>query len=958
LALAWAWALAWALWLGVATAASAAAPVAAAVAERAARDQAVDVLVVLDDREQQRQLDSAVGTASTRRRADPVEYRRGVRARAQLLAGLKHDVLLAVADPDLETRADFDQLPVVQLTVRSNRALQRLRAHPRVKSVDAIRAVRSTLAQSLPLIGQPEVAAAGHVGAGTSVAVLDTGVDYTRAAFGACGSPGGSCKVAHVQDFATPDNALDTGSFHGTNVAGVVLGVAPGTRILGLDVFESNGLAYSNAILAAINWCIAHKATYNIAAINMSLGGGRHTAAIAPSDSFGVALTNAASAGIVVVVASGNDGYTDSISWPAAYANVVSVGAFHDAGASERQITGFSNSAAFLTMSAPGSMITAAGITMQGTSQAAPHVAGAAAVLRAMYESDTVPELVNRLKLGTPVVDTRNGVSVPGLELTAATATPPAAYRLTVSRAGSGTGTVVSTPSAIDCGSTCTALVGNGDGVLLTALQGAGAQFAGWTGACSGSTISCSLTMSATRSTTASFVPVAGEDFLPAGGLPRGWATASGAQAGWSGSTDSVFGGTHALKSAAVAHGESAGVSISGSFRSGMVSFARRVSAASGDGLSFLIDGQVQGSWTGEVAWGMVAFPITAGPHTLTWRYTKDGSGTAGSDAAWIDSVSLPHAATSAAGSRNDFNADGRADILWRHDGNGGNSLWLMDGAVRLGGSGSAPRTADTTWRVVGHADFDGDGRADILWRHVGNGSNALWTMDGIARLGSATLPRTADPAWIVAGIADFDGDGQVDILWRNGTTGDNALWLLNGTSRASAASLPRTADPAWQVVGAVDVDGDGKADVVWRNANTGANALWLMDGGSRRSAHTLPGTADTAWRVVVVTDFDGDGKADLLWRNVNTGANALWLMDGATRRSAHTLPTTADARWKIAAVGDFDGDGGPDLLWRHHGDGRNAMWTMNGATRTGTYTLPTAHDLNWRIVAPRTNPH
>ena len=61
-----------------------------------------------------------------------------------------------------------------------------------------------------------------------------------------------------------------------------------------------------------------------------------------------------------------------------------------------------------------------------------------------------------------------------------------------------------------------------------------------------------------------------------------------------------------------------------------------------GDFLEFYIDGVLQNRWSGEVAWSVVSFPISAGTHTLLWRYVKNGSVSSGSDAAWIDSVVLP----------------------------------------------------------------------------------------------------------------------------------------------------------------------------------------------------------------------------------------------------------------------------------------------------------------------------
>jgi len=77
-------------------------------------------------------------------------------------------------------------------------------------------------------------------------------------------------------------------------------------------------------------------------------------------------------------------------------------------------------------------------------------------------------------------------------------------YTLTVSKDGTGDGTVTSTPAGIDCGSDCSEPYLSGTPVTLTALAGADSTFAGWGGACSG-TGECIVTMSADRSVTATF---------------------------------------------------------------------------------------------------------------------------------------------------------------------------------------------------------------------------------------------------------------------------------------------------------------------------------------------------------------------------------------------------------------------------------------------------------------------
>ena len=73
------------------------------------------------------------------------------------------------------------------------------------------------------------------------------------------------------------------------------------------------------------------------------------------------------------------------------------------------------------------------------------------------------------------------------------------------------------------------------------------------------------------------------------------------------------------------------------------ISFYRKVSSASGDRLQFLINGQVAGEWSGTIGgWKRESYYVGAGNHTFKWIYVKDGSGTAGSDAAWIDYIVFP----------------------------------------------------------------------------------------------------------------------------------------------------------------------------------------------------------------------------------------------------------------------------------------------------------------------------
>src|SRR5207237_1044582 len=145
------------------------------------------------------------------------------------------------------------------------------------------------------------------------------------------------------------------------------------------------------------------------------------------------------------------------------------------------------------------------------------------------------------------------------------------------------------------------------------------------------------------------------------------------------------------------------------------------------------------------------------------------------------------------------------------------------------------------------------------------------------------SLTTLGDPAWQIQGTGDFDGDGKADILWRNALTGENYIWLMNGLTIASRGSI-NVVDPTsgWQVQGIGDFDGDGKADILWRNAPTGENYIYLMNRqtvAARGVSHIA--VRASAWQMQGIGDFDGDGKADILWRNSSTGENYVYFMNG-----------------------------------------------------------------------------
>ena len=363
------------------------------------------------------------------------------------LAPRKAKIMTSIG-ADVTPLAEYENLGMSLVQFRSADALLKALNNQDVTGVRADHISSLQLAESLPLINQPAAATAGYRGNGTFVAVLDTGADYTLVGCSAPNVPT-TCPIFYAKDFAANDNRLDDDG-HGSNVAGIVAGVAPGTKIFALDVMQRgpNGLngASDSVVIAAINQVIDWKvkSNYNFTSINMSLGSGSYTQASCPKGSYAEAFRRALDADIIPVVAAGNSGTKDGIASPACVPGALSVGAVYDANVggltfaksgpctdqttSADRITCFSQSSSQLAMLAPGACIVAGGIRvpgacnggMSGTSQATPHVAGAIAVLAAAKPSAHAPEIQAALVGSGPILTDSNGVSRHRLDVYAA----------------------------------------------------------------------------------------------------------------------------------------------------------------------------------------------------------------------------------------------------------------------------------------------------------------------------------------------------------------------------------------------------------------------------------------------------------------------------------------------------------------------------------------------------------
>ena len=128
--------------------------------------------------------------------------------------------------------------------------------------------------------------------------------------------------------------------------------------------------------------------------------------------------------------------------------------------------------------------------------------------------------------------------------------------------------------------------------------------------------------------------------------IPAGWTKPDAAAASWHVFNDPTPSeGAFVLRTDPIADNEAAEIEATGTFAAGSITFKLRTSSEPGfDVLTFSIDGNVVGTWSGTAptTWQAATFPIAAGVHTVRWSYQKDGSLSAGQDAMFLDAVVLP----------------------------------------------------------------------------------------------------------------------------------------------------------------------------------------------------------------------------------------------------------------------------------------------------------------------------
>ena len=334
--------------------------------------------------------------------------------------------------------------------------LNKLMTNPSVAHIEPVRYVHPALAQAIPLANALNTRPT-YNGSGVSVAIVDSGVDYTHPRLGGGGFP--NSKIIGGYDTGSNDaNPIPAGEAHGTCCAGIAAGmlgtvgdyiggVAPNAKIYALKAVTDTGEWPTDSTLAAWDWCITHRndnpanpimvISNSWGYVNLPFNNSAEADAYSPAHT--TAAQTAVNAGITILAASGNDGFAgQGISWPSAMSNVISVGAVYD---TTDQVTDYSNTAENLDILAPADPVYTTDIvgaggydpgdyfpSFNGTSSACPFAAGSVAVIQSAAMQLTgeylMPSQVRTLLkiTGDSVTDTKVAITKPRVNVGAAIA--------------------------------------------------------------------------------------------------------------------------------------------------------------------------------------------------------------------------------------------------------------------------------------------------------------------------------------------------------------------------------------------------------------------------------------------------------------------------------------------------------------------------------------------------------
>ena len=558
-------------------------------------------------------------------------------------------------------------------------------------------------------------------------------------------------------------------------------------------------------------------------------------------------------------------------------------------------------------------------------------------------------------------------------------------FTLTVAEAGTGSGTVTSSPAGIDCGTSCSADYASGTLVTLTAAASAGSTFTGWSGGCSG-TGDCMVSLTANAAVTASFAGVGVS--APVLRWQYGGCSPQYCDTGWHASP--VVADLDGNGQPAVIWGSYDVVALNGADGSlkwrgpsnNRVWPSIAVADLTGNGTLEVVVARSSDQLTvydrfGGVMWTRSPFGGTGELRTLAL---------ADLDHAGRLEIIVGHAGDDAPPQLNVLEPDGTVRPGWpaRHPAESGYGAGMYNQNVAvadMNGDGFKQIFGPTTGHYVTALDRDGNQLTvnsmyapRQVWSEVGVHVDQAVDLRGYANCGVENRPTFENSAPV---IADVDGDGVPELivvgdvyncatnvslyhvpfilkLDRTRWSGSGFDWTVLPTPGADSA--PRSQD--WNVIefavpnpAVADLDGDGFKEIIYPSYDGKVHAYWLDKTEHGNWPYTVPttGAPGDDYRFAsepIVVDLDKDGCAEVIFtswpKKATGGVGQLHILDcQGVELYRGDLPTPAGDTWNggLAAPTIAHIDGGPDFA------------LVVGTTASGVVAYDLPNSANARIL-------
>lgn len=340
---------------------------------------------------------------------------------------------------------------------------------------------------------------------------------------------------------------------------------------------------------------------------------------------------------------------------------------------------------------------------------------------------------------------------------------------------------------------------------------------------------------------------------------------------------------------------------------------------------------------------------------TIRFRQTSDGSVTS-------EVPSLPTEWNVA--SSGDYDGNGETDLLWHNPSGGGVLMSLLENETPVGGAAGADLSLLNS-RIVGSADFDRDGSAEMVLAALGGTRARLWALGNNEAVQVADL--TGPDGGQLLGVGDYSGDGQPDLLWLRGASSGGGTG--NGTGGGPPAEFSNPLS-AWLNIW---------LGLFQRLLSSGPFALWLpapsdppttpndtpsqpgpsgpgleiavTDGTAVSSLLAVGPEVPAGWTLVGTGDYDGNRRPDVLWRD-DRGALTVWYLSDGGFVGSDALPRqTGDEYRDVVASHDLLGGPGDEIVLQDRYTGRIVL-VDPASNSLATRVVFADPGTDWKVVA------